>query len=600
MVRVTALAAMILALIWMGYIFKIFLLENYTLVHIIMPTNIVFLLTPLFLQSTKAIEKAWFKYYVIFGFVLVIFILNVVLPKHAIIGWAIALILACHYYSQKMGWIVFGVTLPAMMLGIYLGMFLGEYDPNLLTPGLIRYDEAGVAYLYQPSTPAERYELLKELLAMGENRYFAAFIYYFVPRAAILTVVALACHFLDRRTYALLRAESESRIQKESIQTELRIASQIQSSSLPRPFAITDEAEILAELLPAKEVGGDLYDYVQLDDHHVAVLIGDVSGKGTPSAMWMMKTVTCFENLLRPGKKPSEILAEVNEVLSKHNESSTFVTCFLAILDTKTGVLTYANAGHNPPLIKRGGRGFYLPVAHGTVLGCGKFAHYEDETIKLSKEDILVLYTDGITEARNKAGEFFGTKRLLSFFSKPDFTSLVHLRHELLDEIFGFMGGADQADDLTYLLLQYQGDRILIRELEMDATLEGTNKILDFTKTCLTDSHLSGKPEKEILLVVDEIYSNVAKYAYGNDVGWMYFRYQFNFAKKEIVLTFVDKGVDFNMIAASFSEETLNPANAQDKTPGGLGMLLVRNAVDHTSYKRFADKNVLTLRKKID
>ena len=598
MAKVCLFAAFSLVIVWALYIAKVFLLDNYTLIHIFMPIDIALLVAPIALSKTKLFQHPGFKYFMIFGLLLVICILNVVIPKHTMVAYALVLILACHYYSPKMGWRVFGVTLPMMLLCMYGGMFLGEYDTNLMTPGAIRLDEAGQPYIYQPETPRERFEFLHELLLQGQNRYWTTFAYYFVPRAIILTLVCFACQGLDKRTYSLLRAESDSRIQKETIQTELRIASEIQSSSLPRPFANTDDVEILAELIPAKEVGGDLYDYVVLDDTHIAFLIGDVSGKSTPGAMWMMKTVTCLEDMIRVGKKPSQILSEVNEVLSRHNESATFVTCFLGILDTKTGILTYSNAGHNPPILKRGGRALFLPVSSGMVLGGGSLCHYRDENIRLLKEDVIMLYTDGLTEARDKDGGFYGEKRLLSFIGNSRFTSLMHLHYELQDEMFNYMKGAEQADDLTYLFLQYQGDKVNIRELECNATMEETPKVMDFAKECLKENGIEGKPEKDILLVVDEIYSNIAKYAYDEEVGTMYFRFQYNVTKKEVVLTFVDKGIDFNMIESQ--NELVTKENAATRKAGGLGMMLVRSFMDETAYTRLGDKNILTLRKKIE
>lgn len=599
MVTVCAFAAAVLGLVWLGYIFQLFPLTDYTLVHIFMPIDILILLSPLLLKRTKVFCWPGFKYCLIFGFLFVVAILNIVVPKHAILGYALVLILACHYYSPKMGVVVFFVTLPVMLVCIYGGMFFGEYDVNLLSHGVIRYDEAGQPYIYEPLTAAERYEYLQDLLVNhGTNRYLAVFLYYYLSRALILVLIMFTCVALDARTHKLLTSEAQTRSQKETIETELRIASEIQANSLPRPFVATDDVEIFAELLPAKEVGGDFYDYIMLDSTHVAIVIGDVSGKATPGAMWMMKTVTCLEDLIRPGKKPSEILHEVNAALSKHNESATFVTCFLGVLDTQTGMLTYCNAGHNPPIIKRGGRAFYLPVSSGMVLGAGELYRGQDENFRLLKKDTLFLYTDGLTEARDANQAFFGEKRLLNFVNQTPFSSLVEFHYKLDDELDTFTKGAPQADDMTYLFLQYQGDKVSTSEIECEAILANAPKVMDFAKKALKKNAIGEKTSREIQIIIDEIFSNVAKYAYEGKAGFFYLRFQYNIDKKEIILTFVDKGVDFNMIEAH--NESVTEENFEHKKEGGLGMMMVRNSVDDSSYARHGGKNILTLTKQAD
>ena len=599
MAKVCAFGAFVLAIVWVAYLAHWFPLYDYTLVNVFIPIDIVLLLIPLAIKRTKFFVHPVFKYFLLFGFLAVIGVLNIIIPKHGILGYALIIVLAGHYYSTKLGRIMFVATLITMFVCLYGGMFVGEYDTNLLGAGMLSVDETGKAVLYEPQSPAERYEYLKYRLENGRNRFVEVFLYYYLSRALILSLIFLASHALEKRTFNLLKSESENRKQKERMQTELGIAHDIQLNALPRPFQNNDDVEILAELIPAKEVGGDFYDYVILDSNHVAVLIGDVAGKGVPGAMVMMKTVTCFQNFIRPGKDPAKIMAEVNAALSRNNESATFVTCFFGILDTQTGLLTFCNAGHNPPVIRAGKRAFFLPTSRMMPLGSGDLAAYHNEQFRLKKGDMIALYTDGLTEARNAQGGFYGNEALLSFFSKSDFSSLMQLHYELRDEMLNFIGTAEQADDLTYLFLQYQGDKISIFEMEVPAETGQVQKLLDLVREKTTLYGIKKPVTAALLLVVDEIFSNIAKYAYDNKTEdpTVYFRFQYNVDKKEVVLVFVDKGIHFNMLGVE--KDPLSQQTYASAEQGGLGILLVKKQMDDCSYSRLWDKNVLILKKKV-
>lgn len=597
MVRICVFSAFILALLWLGYIFKIFLCET-ILVHIFMPIVIVMFLSTLILQKTKFISHPGFKYVILYGFLFAICILNVALPRHVLLGYALLVALTNHYYSKPLGRRIFIITLIAMLVCLYLGMFVGEYDPHLLTEGKVLYDEnLGDYVIYQPESTKERFDFMIELLHQGNNRFLRCFVYYYLPRAAALTLVFFVCYSLQGRTFKLLEKESEMRVENNRIETELRFAHDMQMNSLPQPFQNTEDVEILANLTPAREVGGDFYNYIMLDDTHVGIVIGDVSGKGAPAALIMMKTLACFQTIVRMGKSPAATLGEVNKTICENNESSTFVTCFYAVLDTKTGILTYANAGHNPPIIKTAKRTFYVPVTQGLVLGAAEIAVYKDEMLRLNKGDLVALYTDGVTEARNALGAFFGEKQLLSFFEKEDYSSLFQIHRDLQDRIFDFIGKEEQFDDLTYLLLQYQGDRVYIRHMTFDAKMQEMDRVCDFLREQAKEVGLEQSVVKELLLVVDEIFSNIAKYAYEGEQGEVYFRFQFNRDKNEVILTFIDHGVEFNQLGVE--DKPLSPEDFQQRAEGGLGILMVKKMMDETSYSHLGSKNIVTLKKKL-
>ena len=202
LVKSMVFAAILLFLMWIGYLTHLFKLNSYILVNIFFPINIIICLSSLIWAKTKYFYKADFKYFLLFNFLVVIMILNIIVPKHGILGWAVCIILANHYYDPKCGRIIFITSVVAMLLCIYLGMFLGEYDPNLLGSGKI---VDGV--IYQPDTIKERFDFVNEKIQNGENRYLKVFLYYYLSRAFFLTIIFFISNGLNIRTFKLLEKE---------------------------------------------------------------------------------------------------------------------------------------------------------------------------------------------------------------------------------------------------------------------------------------------------------------------------------------------------------------------------------------------------------
>ncbi len=242
---------------------------------------------------------------------------------------------------------------------------------------------------------------------------------------------------------------------KERIESELKIARTIQQSFLPKHFPPAegkDPFEVYALLEPAKEVGGDFYDFFWVDPEHYCLTVGDVSGKGVPSALYMAVTKTLLKGLTRPGRDPAEILKRVNQELCRDNEATMFVTVFLGILAVRTGVFTYSNAGHLPPILVRAGREpEWLPLPKGLVLGGLDQSTYQSQTVLLEPGDHLVLYTDGVTEAVNGESELYSTRRLLETVRGASQESIAQRLQRLLAAVRSFAGDTPQADDITLL-----------------------------------------------------------------------------------------------------------------------------------------------------
>ncbi|MGM0414696.1 MAG: PP2C family protein-serine/threonine phosphatase [Bacillota bacterium] len=246
---------------------------------------------------------------------------------------------------------------------------------------------------------------------------------------------------------------------KEKIESELKIANKIQASMLPRifpPYPDREEFDIYASMTPAREVGGDFYDFYLIDEDRVAIVIGDVSGKGVPAALFMVIAKTLIKNEAQRGIKPDQILYNVNNTLCKDNEELLFVTSFVGILNIKENKLEYSNAGHNPPIIKREQGDFdHLSLKSGFVLGGMEKFEYQLEEMSFNPGDIIYVYTDGITEAMNKNKEQFSEERLLDTLNSIESDELGVIENTIKKAVNDFSGDRPQYDDYTMIMLKY-------------------------------------------------------------------------------------------------------------------------------------------------
>ncbi|QOX79100.1 SpoIIE family protein phosphatase [Trichlorobacter lovleyi] len=257
-----------------------------------------------------------------------------------------------------------------------------------------------------------------------------------------------------------IRDLTETTAAKERIQSELKVATDIQASLLPRLFpAFPDrpEFDIFASMDPAKEVGGDFYDFFFIDEHNLCFLIADVAGKGVPAALYMMVAKTLLKSEGQRLGEPDQILGYVNNVLASDNDSCMFATVFCGILDVRTGEVRFANAGHNPPLLIESRRIRYLDLKPGFVLGPLQDMAYTAERLILQPGDTLFMYTDGVTEATNSADELYGEEQLLQALQRVPDQELTDMVHYIRGEITRHANGAPQSDDVTMIAIKYRG-----------------------------------------------------------------------------------------------------------------------------------------------
>ena len=262
---------------------------------------------------------------------------------------------------------------------------------------------------------------------------------------------------IDNYTHQIAAITAE----KERIGTELSLASRIQESMLPNDFpAFPDrnDFDIYASMNPAKEVGGDFYDFLMIDDDHLYIVIADVSGKGVPAALFMMASRIVLANNAMSGKSPAEILQETNEAICRHNKEEMFITVWIGILDLSTGILTAANAGHEYPIImQKGGRYEMLKDKHGFVVGGMEDIKYTNYEIRLTPGAKLFVHTDGLTEATNSETKMFGEARIIASLNEDCSLSPKQTLNKVMADVDDFVKDAEQFDDLTMLCLEYRG-----------------------------------------------------------------------------------------------------------------------------------------------
>jgi serine phosphatase RsbU (regulator of sigma subunit) len=281
---------------------------------------------------------------------------------------------------------------------------------------------------------------------------FTVFVYGLSISAGIVVLVLLLM-------YCMLNISQST--EKAIADRDLKVASAIQENMLPKTFPFLPdrkEFDIYATMTPAKEVGGDFYDFFMIDDDHLGLVIADVSGKGVPAALFMVIAKTLIKNRALVGGSPSEILAYANNQLLEGNDQDLFVTVWLGIFEISTGKGIASNAGHEHPVIKRAGGDFELEIyRHSLALAVMEDVPFEEHEFKLNKGDTLVVYTDGVPEAANSDYVQYGTDRMLSLLNKNKDVPLDELLANLRTDMDSFVGDAPQFDDITMLALKYNG-----------------------------------------------------------------------------------------------------------------------------------------------
>ncbi|MFZ2756493.1 MAG: SpoIIE family protein phosphatase [Atopobiaceae bacterium] len=399
-------------------------------------------------------------------------------------------------------------------------------------------------------------------------------------------------------TLKLFIEQAEKRIDQ-----ELEFARSIQLSAIPHettPFAERPEFDLSASMHTAKEVGGDFYDYFMIDGRTLVMVMADVSGKGIPAALFMMKSKTLIKSLVMGGGvSPADILMLANHELCEGNDAEMFVTAWMGILDVRSGKMTCSNAGHEYPAIRRAGGTFELfRDRHGLVLGGMDGVTYRDYELDLHPGDELYLYTDGVTEATDASNELYGEERLVSALDATDGMKSHEVLAAMKADIDRFVGDAPQFDDITMMCLRFAGrDGFAALEnpashLDVDANIDELDHVQGFVEAVAEKGGAGPKALNQIALVVEEVFVNIAHYAYGGELGPC--SIECTCKDGLLVIRFADKGIAYDPLAREDPDITLS---AEDRQIGGLGIFLTKTLMDTASYERAGDENVLTLTK---
>ena len=372
------------------------------------------------------------------------------------------------------------------------------------------------------------------------------------------------------------------------MESELQIANTIQAAMLPKvfpPFTDRSDLNIFGMVNPAKEVGGDLYDFYVRHDK-LFFCVGDVSGKGVPASLVMAMTRSLFRNITAHDEQPSVILRKMNRALADQNAQNMFLTLFLGVLDCQSGQLEYCNAGHNAPVMVPFGQSSGvpkpLPVVANLPLGIDPEFEFQSQTTQMAYNDVLFLYTDGLTEAENSHHEQYGEQRMLQLLSAVTDSRPRDMIGHVQADVEQFVDGAQQSDDLTMLAIRYQIPAIVMRN-----DIQQIPTLAEWVDTLGIPAELN----MPVNLALEEVVSNVMLYAYPNQKSGQVF-VEFNRLASRLIFTVSDSGIPFDPTQQKEADVTLS---AEEREIGGLGIHLVRKLMDEIHYERSDGKNVLTL-----
>ncbi len=390
-------------------------------------------------------------------------------------------------------------------------------------------------------------------------------------------------------------AEAEQRID-----AELKYAKEIQHSVLPNifpPFPDNKEIDIFATMETAKQVGGDFYDFYMLPDNRLAFLMADVSGKGIPAAMFMMRSRTLIKSLAEMGLSVEQILYKANDKLCKNNDSNMFVTAWMGILDLNTGHVDFVNAGHNFPLVKLGKNFEYLETTPDFILAGWDGFKYKKYSLNLKKGDMLFLYTDGVTEAQDVNGQLYGESRLHKYINSLEHFDVTDICNKIMADVHAYAGKAEQSDDITMLCLRYNGIDYLDEDNEITVPAEITSieKVTEFVNQKLKVCNVDESVIRDVAVINDEIVSNIANYAYEDSTGQTV-TVRIDELSDTLKMTYIDSGYPYNPLEKQDPDITLA---ASERAIGGLGIFLVKKMTDNMTYYYEDGKNHLQIEKSI-
>ncbi|MBF0608883.1 MAG: SpoIIE family protein phosphatase [Candidatus Magnetobacterium sp. LHC-1] len=385
---------------------------------------------------------------------------------------------------------------------------------------------------------------------------------------------------------------TEACLEKRRIEESLRVAHDIQMNMVPRASLplLNRGIDLHPCMKAARDVGGDFYDFFFVDHDRLCLTIGDVSGKGVPAALFMVKAMTLLKSTVQTGVTPEEALTIVNRELCTDNRSYMFVTVFLGIFDLGTGYLRYSNGGHNPPYLLCNNGIVPVTGAVGPALGVLEDTLYESSEVEIVPGCSLFMYTDGIEDSRDTEGGFFSIERVEQLLYENRTLSAERLVTAILDAVNEFSEDAPQADDITVLAMRKLSPPKSL-ELTLTGGLENIPAIVDFIADSSQSLGLSEDVGFDSKLAVEEACTNIIKYAYdGPEQAWL--NLSVALTGDKLIITIRDRGRPFDYDCVPAPDLTSNLA---DRTPGGMGIHFIRQIMEEMSYEHKNGIGVLTL-----
>ena len=411
--------------------------------------NILLLATVAVISRIYKYEKGWIKYILMGSMTIVFAVTTSALTYNVTLLIVIPILMSIRYFNRKYTVFIAILSIIVFYIAYLYGANHGMLDMNFVqyTPGTVIVtndnmwlDDAVMDIPYDP---------VLMLFNTTVSNYFVKLLQFIIISAASLALV-VCCQGLLQKQKEL--TESTARIG-----AELELAEKIQSDMLPTifpTFSGQKEFDIYASITTAREVGGDFYDFFMIDDDHLAIIIADVSGKGIPAAMFMMTAKTTIKDYALTNNSTSEIYTIVNDRLCENNEAEMFATSWIGILNIRTMIMQYTNAGHNYPVLMRKGKPCeFLTDKHGLFLAGLEGTQYTQSEIQLASGDRLLLYTDGVTEAHSKDNAIYGEDRLKKLINDTADEPGETVLSRILDDVNRFADGADQFDDITMTFL---------------------------------------------------------------------------------------------------------------------------------------------------
>lgn len=487
--------------------------------------------------------------------------------KH--IGWGVCLVYSQNEFMRPMQQFQLTVFI-SLITSVVLLLFLINRICHHSTTQLITLSEIATQY--------------------GNGDFSRSF--YEIPSTSDIHRLASALSNMKYNLLNYIEQEREEATEKQKRQSELEIARNIQKAALSTQMPNHSSFDIATLMKPAKQVGGDFYDFFFVDDDKFTIVVADVSGKGIPAALYMMKAITLIKNISKGKLAPEVVFEHTNNQLYEGNEGCMFVTAFMAVIDLKTGDVNYVNAGHNPPLYGRHSNFQFLEPRKNIALGIKKDAKFQAEHLKLLPNEHLFLYTDGVTEAENQSLKLYGEKRLKNILQKATANPDENLPLVLKD-IKKFTKGTPQSDDITMLDFVYKG--ISEHVLDIEADVKKIGEVLEFIQKEMKGYNINKHIQFNATMAAEEIFSNISMYAYkATDLARV--QVSTTLANGIYTITFMDKGKKYNPLEQKQPDVTLE---LKERKIGGFGVFLAKKLSDDMVYRREGKQNILTIRFKI-